>query len=252
MNTRKPLIAANWKMNGDLTLLKSLLSLIDDQAKASDVDVLVCPAFTMFSAFNELNNGDTKLGAQNVSEFDSGAYTGEISNQMLLELSCEYVLLGHSERRELFAETNQVIAEKFIKSAKQGLLPVLCIGETLEERESGATEKVLKEQLSAVIALSSAQDWQGAVIAYEPVWAIGTGKTATSAMAQETHQFIRGYLAENQVTADIAEKIRILYGGSMKPENAAELIAQPDIDGGLVGGASLSPDSFVSIINAAG
>ena len=170
---------------------------------------------------------------------------------MLKSAACEYVIVGHSERREIFGETNEIVAEKFVQIARAHLKPILCLGESLSDREADQTEKVLTEQIEAVIENSSSNDWQNAVIAYEPIWAIGTGKTATPEMAQATHQFIREYLHSNQTTQNIAESIQILYGGSMKPANAASLLSQTDIDGGLVGGASLDPESFVSILQAA-
>ena len=256
MSVRKTLIAANWKMNGDRLLAESLLSSIfsslEDGSINESVEILVCPSFTLLADFVNQQNQKVMVGAQNISQYESGAYTGEISAEMLKAMSCEYVLIGHSERREIFAETNEILADKFVNSARQGLKPVLCIGETHEQRESAQTEAVLEDQLSSVIEKSNSDDWQHAVIAYEPVWAIGTGKTATAEMAQTTHKFIRQYLKQNSVTAEIAEQTRILYGGSMKPENAFELLAQEDIDGGLIGGASLKPDSFVSILQAAG
>lgn len=249
MASRRTLIAANWKMNGDLALLDAMLQAIESNGLSENVDTLICPPFTLLAAFGQADTQAFK-GAQNVSQHESGAYTGEVSTQMLKASACDYVLVGHSERREIYAETNQVIAEKFVQVAKAGLKPVLCIGESLQERETNKTQSVLSEQIAVVAELSQASDWQNAVIAYEPVWAIGTGKTATPEMAQETHEFIREYLRSNAVTQDVAESIQILYGGSMKPANAAELLAQTDIDGGLVGGASLDPESFVSILKA--
>ncbi len=249
MPNRRTLIAANWKMNGDLALLESMLSEIDASDLSDTVDALICPAFTLLGNFSEDSSSVLK-GAQNVSQFDSGAYTGEISIEMLKVCNCEYVLVGHSERRELFQESNEVIAEKFQQIAQADMKPVLCLGESLAERESKQTESVLAQQLDAVLNVSSVEQWQNAVIAYEPVWAIGTGKTATPEMAQETHEFIRQYIRSNAVTEQFADSIQILYGGSMKPANAADLLAQNDIDGGLVGGASLDPKSFVAILKA--
>ncbi len=250
MTIRRTLIAANWKMNGDIALLDSMLSVIDSEGVISDtVEALICPSFTLLGAFDKQSN--VCLGAQNVSQHDSGAYTGEISIEMLKQAACEYVIVGHSERREIYAETDQIVAEKFVQIARAGLKPVLCLGESLEQRESNFTEKVLAQQIAAVIDASDVNDWAHAVIAYEPIWAIGTGKTATPEMAQETHAFIRENLRSHSKTHDIAETMRILYGGSMKPDNAVDLLSQADIDGGLVGGASLDPNSFISILKAA-
>ena len=249
MPIRRILIAANWKMNGDLALLDSMLSEIDASDLSDNVDALICPAYTLLGSFAEDSSSVLK-GAQNVSQFDSGAYTGEISIEMLKACNCEYVLVGHSERRELFQESNEVVAEKFQQIAQANLKPVLCLGESLAERESKQTESVLAKQLDAVLNVSLTEQWQNAVIAYEPVWAIGTGKTATPEMAQETHEFIRQYIRSNTITEQFADSIQILYGGSMKPANAADLLAQNDIDGGLVGGASLDPKSFVAILKA--
>lgn len=256
MTSRRTLIAANWKMNGDIALLDSILSAIRETELSTNVDTLICPPLTLLSSFDNAGagsdvNNKVNKGAQNVSQHDSGAYTGEISVDMLKAVDCEYVLVGHSERREIYAETNSIVAEKFVQIARSGMKPILCLGETLNERESEKTENILTEQINAVTAISNADDWQNAVIAYEPIWAIGTGKTATPEMAQKTHQFIREYLHLNKVTQTISESIQILYGGSMKPANAAQLLAQKDIDGGLIGGASLDPDSFTSILKAA-
>ena len=250
MSARRTLIAANWKMNGDLALLDSMLSTINTSGLSDNVDVLICPAFTLLGSFAKDSSSVLK-GAQNVSQFDSGAYTGEISIEMLKACHCEYVLVGHSERRELFQESNEVVAEKFQRITQANMKTVLCLGESLAEREAEQTKNVLAQQLDTVLNVSSAEQWQNVVIAYEPVWAIGTGKTATPEMAQETHEFIRQYLRSNTTTEQFADTIQILYGGSMKPANAADLLAQNDIDGGLVGGASLDPESFVAILKAA-
>ena len=250
MVSRRTLIAANWKMNGDISLLDSMLSAINSAKVVSDdVEALICPSFTVLGAFDQSSN--VSLGAQNVSQYDSGAYTGEISTEMLKQVGCEYVIVGHSERREIYAETDAIVAEKFVQIARAGLKPVLCLGESLEQRESNSTEKVLSEQIAAVVNASKASDWDNAVIAYEPIWAIGTGKTATPEMAQETHAFIRENLRSHAQTKSVVDAMRILYGGSMKPDNAVDLLSQVDIDGGLVGGASLDPKSFISILKAA-
>jgi len=253
MTTRSRLIAANWKMNGDAELVSAMSAALSEAMKKtidpSKVDVLVCPPNTLLGSFAAERG--FSLGGQNVSQHEKGAYTGETSISQLEAVACDYVLLGHSERRELFGETDSLIAEKFLAVAESKLIPVLCIGELLEDREQGNTEQVLQHQLDTVIAMTEAKHWQNAVIAYEPVWAIGTGKTATPEIAQSAHKFVRDYLATQSQTASIASSMKILYGGSMKPENAAELLDQPDIDGGLIGGASLSPESFVEIVNAA-
>lgn len=249
MTTRKRLIAANWKMNGDTELVSAMSNALSGLKALSVVDVLVCPPNTLLGAFS--SQRPFLLGGQNVSQYEKGAYTGETSINQLEAVACEAVLLGHSERRELFGETDKLVAEKFLAASNSKLIPVLCIGESLVDREQGNTEQVLKQQLDAVIGITVDKDWRNAVIAYEPVWAIGTGKTATPEIAQSAHKFVRDYLATQSQTASIASSIKILYGGSMKAENASQLLDQPDIDGGLVGGASLSPDSFVAIVNAA-
>ncbi len=248
--SRRTLIAANWKMNGDLSLLGSMLSAVKEvNSDSMAIETLICPPFTLLGAFD--TGSSIAKGAQNVSQHEGGAFTGEISVDMLKASGCEYILVGHSERREIYSETDVVVAEKFVRVARTGLKPVLCLGESLQQRESGMTNRVLIDQLAEIIKISDANDWENAVIAYEPIWAIGTGKTATPEMAQETHALIREELRANDVTQPVAETIRILYGGSMKPDNAAELLSQRDIDGGLVGGASLDPNSFISILRAA-
>jgi len=225
-------------------------AVIADQA--SLIDVLVCPpAPYLAEAFNAKANSNIKIGAQNVNAHASGAFTGEISLPMLAELGCEYVLLGHSERREIFAETDAQIAEKFAAcvNADESVTPILCIGETLAQRQSGNTEAVIAEQLDAAIQATGISGFDNAVVAYEPVWAIGTGETASPEQAQQVHEFIRKKLAK--LNEDIAAKLQILYGGSMKPGNAKDLLAQPDIDGGLIGGAALQVESFAGICEAA-
>jgi len=188
-------------------------------------------------------------GAQDVSRFDKGAYTGDVSASMLAEFGCRYAIVGHSERRTLFGDTDAIVVEKFAAARRAGLTPVFCVGETLEEREKGATEKVLERQVSALLAKCGAQEVAGGVIAYEPVWAIGTGRTATSQQAEDAHAFIRGLVASKD--GGVAKALRILYGGSVKAANAAELFAMPDVDGGLVGGASLVAEEFAAIWRAA-
>lgn len=250
MATRQPLVAANWKMNGTLATIRPLLHAIRPGLKASDVpEVAICAPYIYIPEVRALLEGSTiALGAQNLSEKDSGAFTGEISAAMLADSGCRYVIVGHSERRTLYHESDQVVAEKFVKASKQGLVPILCVGEQLQEREAGVAEEVIARQLNAVITLAGVEPFAQAVIAYEPVWAIGTGRTATPEQAEEVHGFIRLQLARH---ADaIADKIRILYGGSVKADNARELFSRPDIDGGLIGGASLVAADFLAICQA--
>jgi triosephosphate isomerase len=248
---RQPLVAGNWKMNGSreesATLLDGVLAGMGDISK---VEVAVCPpAILIPLAVEKAAGSAVKVGGQNLDYHASGAYTGEISGPMLKDAGCAYVIVGHSERREYYGETDELVAQKFAAAQEHGLTPILCVGETLEERESGNTEAVVERQLEAVLKNSGIKSFDNAVIAYEPVWAIGTGKTATPEQAQEVHKFIRDKLAANDNA--VAEGCRILYGGSMKPDNAAELIGQADIDGGLIGGASLKAEDFLGICTAA-
>ncbi len=248
---RRPLIAGNWKMNGskesNRELLDGLKAGIDEVSKS---DVAVCPpAIYIPEVAEQLAGTPVKWGAQNVSHESSGAFTGEIAPAMVKEFGCTYVIIGHSERRTLYGESDEEIARKFVAARAAGLIPIVCVGETLEEREKDITEDVVGRQLDAVIAAEGVAALSDAVIAYEPVWAIGTGKTATPEQAQAVHAFIRQRVAAKD--ANVAEGLQILYGGSMKPENAAELIANPDIDGGLIGGASLKADQFLAIAKAA-
>lgn len=248
---RIPLVAGNWKMNGNrestAALLDALQRGLEDGVTA---EVLVCPSFVYLpDAHRAIRGSAIKLGAQSLCAEESGAFTGEISAAMLQDVDCEYVIVGHSERRALYGEDDALVARKFMAAIKQGLIPVLCVGETLEEREQGVTVDVIRRQLGAVLAAAGIDAFAQAVVAYEPVWAIGTGKTASPEQAQEVHAEIRAILrAEN---ARIADLVRILYGGSVKASNAAELFAMADIDGGLVGGASLDSEQFLSIIRAA-
>ena len=245
------LVAGNWKMNGSSAANGELVSGIIAGAPQSDnVDLLVCPPFPYLAAVADAVAGSSvALGAQTVSEHESGAYTGEVAPSMLTEMGCKYVLVGHSERRALYGESSADVAAKFVAAQAAGMIPVLCVGESLEERESGATEAVVDEQLGAVIDAAGAAAFANAVIAYEPVWAIGTGKTATPDMAQEVHAHIRATLAAQDES--VAAGVRILYGGSVKGDNAAGLFSMADIDGGLIGGASLKADDFLAIANAA-
>lgn len=250
---RRKVIAGNWKMHNDLKesedLIKSLIKLLD--SKNLKCDVIVCPPYTSLSEASKLIAGsEIKLGSQNMHFENKGAFTGEISAQMLKSVGCEYVILGHSERRTIFNESDEVINKKIKKALEEGLKPIFCVGELLEEREAGITNDVVKRQILKGLEGISAEDMKNVIIAYEPVWAIGTGKTATPDQAQEVHEFIRD-LIEIGFSAAIANKLIIQYGGSVKPENAAELLSQRDIDGALVGGACLKADSFHKIIMAA-
>ncbi|MCG6975234.1 MAG: triose-phosphate isomerase [Acidiferrobacterales bacterium] len=247
---RQSLVAGNWKMNGNRedssTLLEGILAGMAD-IKA---EVAVCPpAILVPLAVEKLAGSSVKVGGQNLDYHVSGAYTGEISGPMLKDAGCDYVIIGHSERREYYGDTDELVARKFEAAQEHGLVPILCVGESLEEREGGTTEAVVERQLDAVLEQHGIEAFKNAVIAYEPVWAIGTGKTATPEQAQEVHKFIRDKLAA--LDAAVAEGCRLLYGGSMKPDNAAELISQPDIDGGLIGGASLKAEDFLGICAAA-
>jgi len=249
---RKYLIAGNWKMNKTAAEGVDLIREISaGVGQKMEVGVVVCPPFTALeSAAKVVENSSIQLGAQNMHPKGEGAYTGEISPIMLRSLFCTYVILGHSERREYFAETDAFINEKVLAALDSNLKPILCVGETLEQRESGDTMNVIRTQLEGGLAGVDNEAAESVVIAYEPVWAIGTGKTATPEMAQEVHSAIRVYLAE-RFNAGVAGKIRILYGGSMKPNNASELLDQADIDGGLIGGAALQAKSFLELVEIA-
>lgn len=248
---RQPLVAGNWKMNGSTASARELLAGIKaGVAGVAKCEVAVCPPYVYLPlAREELVNTRIAWGAQNLSTEAVGAFTGEISAAMLLDLGCTYVIVGHSERRTLFGEDDERVATKFAVARAAGLKPILCVGETLEEREQGITQAVIARQLDTVIAAHGAAALAAGVIAYEPVWAIGTGQTASPEQAQEVHAFIRGRIATHD--AGVANDLRILYGGSMKPGNAVELMAQPDIDGGLIGGAALVASDFLGICQAA-
>lgn len=249
---RRPLIAGNWKMNLNRADAVALASGLVAAQKDSDCDVLVCPSTVYLDAVSKAIAGsDISLGAQDVYFEEKGAFTGETSTGMLNDIGCQFVILGHSERRHVIGECDGLINKKVIAALAAGLTPVLCVGEKLEERESGNTQNVVQKQIDGSLAGLSDEQIRKTVIAYEPVWAIGTGKTATPEQAQEVHADLRKLLAE-RYNAETAESVRILYGGSVKPANAAELLSQSDIDGALVGGASLKADSFAAIINAAG
>lgn len=245
---RAKLIAGNWKMNGSL---QSVVELVD-AIKAGDAgraELAVCPpAVFLMKVGGMLDGSNIALGAQNVCDHQSGAFTGEVSAAMLVECGCRYAIVGHSERRSLYGESDQLVAARFKMAHGSGLLPILCVGETLDEREQGITEQVVARQLDAVVDSSGIAAFESAVVAYEPVWAIGTGRVATPEQAQAVHALLRAQLA---AATPRAADMKILYGGSVKPDNAATLFAQPDIDGGLVGGASLKAADFVAICRAA-
>jgi len=245
---RRILVAGNWKMNANQAMVSSLLS--DIVAGSPDkVDVAVFPpAVYLSQAIAALQNTSIAVGGQNINANVSGAYTGEIAANMLVDIGCSMALVGHSERRTLFGETDQDVLAKVQAALAAQLTPVICIGETLEEREQGTTEQVIANQVNAVLEGLSSDQLAKCVWAYEPVWAIGTGKTATPDQAQQVHQFVRQLLAAKD--AEVAQKVRILYGGSVNPQSAADLFAQADIDGGLVGGASLKAEQFLAICNS--
>ncbi len=249
---RKVIIAGNWKMNNTAPEGSALVEALKPLVAGIDAaDIVVCPPFTTLNAVVETAcNSNIKVGAQNLHWAESGAFTGEISAAMLKEAGATYVIIGHSERRQYFGETDATVNQRLRAALCSGLIPIVCVGETLEEREGERTDNVLSMQLSGGLAGITASEMADIIIAYEPIWAIGTGKTATPEMAEDTHCFIRGRLIE-MFGADLAEKVRIQYGGSMKPENAAELLAQPNIDGGLIGGASLKAASFAALIKNA-
>jgi triosephosphate isomerase (TIM) len=247
---RRKLVAGNWKMHGALQQNTALLAQIMGGMSGLTCEVAVCPPFPYLGQVQSLLlSSEIALGAQSVSEHASGAFTGEVSASMLAEFGCRYVLVGHSERRVIFGEENATVAAKFETAQKAGLVPILCVGETLDEREAGKTVLVIARQLSAVLDRVGVAAMASAVVAYEPVWAIGTGVTASAAQAQEVHAAIRAQVAELDV--DVADGVRILYGGSVKPQNAKELFGQSDIDGGLIGGAALVADDFLKICLAA-
>jgi triosephosphate isomerase len=252
MNTRKKIIAGNWKMNktsaDGVALAQDIVAAVGKQA---DVEVIVCPPFTAVEAVGKVVEGsNVRLGAQNMHHEASGAFTGEVSAPMLRAIFATHVILGHSERRSYFGETDESVNKKVLAALKNQLRPIFCVGETLAERESGATLKVVQTQVERGLEGVSKDLAATVIVAYEPVWAIGTGKVATTAQAQEVHAFIRGLLVKLFGDA-VAQKVRILYGGSMKPANAPELLAQKDIDGGLIGGAALEARSFVELVTAA-
>jgi len=243
---RQSLVMGNWKMNGSRAEGVALATAISAGLKQGDQGIAVCVPYVYFSdVLSVIKDTPLQLGAQNIADQESGAYTGEISASMLKECECTYALVGHSERRSYYGDTNESVATRFVQAQKEGITPVLCIGETLEQRESDKTFAVIDEQLNAVIDMAGIEALGNSVIAYEPVWAIGTGKTASDEQAQEVHKYIREQIAKKSQA--IAEKVQILYGGSVKPDNAKAIFAMPDIDGGLIGGASLDAQSFLTI-----
>ncbi|HET54294.1 MAG TPA: triose-phosphate isomerase [Ignavibacteria bacterium] len=249
---RRKVVAGNWKMNMNLSGTIELLSAIKNELSKSDskTEVIVCPPFTSLeTAVTVVKGSSIKVGAQNMHYESDGAFTGEISADMLKSVGCEYVILGHSERRTLFGESDEMINKKVKKALSSGLKPIFCVGETLEERESNLTEKVVDNQVKNGLSGISEAELSELIIAYEPVWAIGTGKTASPKQAQEVHKFIRNLISK-LYSNNLADNLVIQYGGSVKPDNAEELFSQPDIDGGLIGGASLKADSFISIVNS--
>ncbi len=248
---RKRIIAGNWKMFKTVPEAVELAKAISGAVtKDCPTDVVLCPPFINLTVVSQVIAGSTVwLGSQNMHWEEKGAFTGEISAEMLKSAGCQFVILGHSERRQYFGETDATVNKKIKASQRVGLIPIVCVGETIDQRKAGATEKVIGEQVKGCFAEIPAEQAQNMVIAYEPVWAIGTGVVATTEQAQEVHQFIRNLLAQ-MYSGGVSDQMRIQYGGSMKPDNAAQLLAQPDIDGGLIGGASLDAKSFMQIVTA--
>ncbi len=246
---RKPIIAGNWKMNKTISEACELVNALKEKlADVTDVEIVVAPPFTALWAVAEVIKGSNiKLSAQDMHWEKSGAYTGEVSPLMLKDVGCEYVIIGHSERRMYFAETNETVNKKVKSAHEYSIKPIVCVGERLDEREAGITNDIVKDHVVNGLAGLTAEQMLATVIAYEPVWAIGTGKTATPEQAQEVHKFIRELLVD-MYSPEVAEQVRIQYGGSVKPDNIAQLIAEPDIDGGLIGGASLDAESFTKIV----
>ena len=247
---RKPIIAGNWKMNKTATEARDLANkLIPLVSGVTDRDIVLAPPFTSIPVVaGTIKGTNMSLSAQNLFWEDKGAFTGEISAEMLLDLGCKYVIIGHSERRQFFGETDETVNKKVRQALNKGLLPIVCVGELLSEREAGKANEVIERQVVGALKGVAAAEMQKIVIAYEPVWAIGTGKTATPDQANEIHAFIRQKIA-SMFNVDVAGALRIQYGGSVTPENVSTLMAKPDIDGALVGGASLKPESFAALVN---
>ncbi len=246
---RRPLVAGNWKMHGSSAMANDLVTAMVASLPANADVVILPPVAYLDSLIRQHGRSGAVFGAQDLSAHAQGAYTGEIAGSMLKDIGCTYVLVGHSERRQYHAESNELVAAKFVAAQAAALIPILCVGETLGEREADETEAVIGRQLDAVVALAGIGAFAHAVVAYEPVWAIGTGKTASPAQAQAVHAFIRDKMAG--LDATITSSLRLLYGGSVKPANAAELFGQADVDGGLIGGASLVAEDFIAICAAA-
>lgn len=250
MHARTPLVVGNWKSNGSTAFADALLARLVGAALPAQVQVAVCPPHPYLAAgAAKLGGSNVMLGAQDVSEHPGGAYTGEVSAAMLVDVGCRYVIVGHSERRALLGETDGRVAVKAEQARAAGLIPIVCVGETLDQRDAGQTEAVIASQIDAVASVLGGASAGTAVVAYEPVWAIGTGRSATPEQAQAVHRFIRARLLECGVAH--ADRMQLLYGGSVKPSNATSLFEMPDIDGGLIGGASLSADEFIPICQAA-
>lgn len=243
-HSRKPLVAGNWKMNGSGSLAEEF-SIAMQQHTFNRVDVVVCPPYPFLQSLS----GKFAVGAQNVSALQNGAHTGEVSGEMLKECGCSYVIVGHSERRQDQNESSDNVVEKAVAALQAGLTPIVCVGEPLAVREQNDVHGYISDQLAPLLGKLTNEELKKCILAYEPIWAIGTGKTATPEQAQDVHAFIRSELAAK--STEVADKVRVLYGGSVKPDNAAELFAQPDIDGGLIGGASLKVNDFVAICQAA-
>lgn len=247
---RQKIVAGNWKLHGDRVFGRNLLDAIASAERSETVEIVLLPPLPYISELAERHAGKgLAFGAQDLGIHEQGAYTGDVSARMLRDIGCKYVLVGHSERREYQEEGSEFVAQKFVAARKAGLVPILCVGETLHQREAGQTEWALQRQLEPVFAAAGPFAFDRAVLAYEPVWAIGTGRTASPAQAQEVHAYLRGEVRARD--ARIAGSLAILYGGSVKPANAAELFSQPDVDGGLIGGASLVASDFLAIVAAA-
>lgn len=249
---RHPLVVGNWKMHGTRASARALVDGIrKGLGRLGEAEVVVCPPYVYLMAVAEAIAGTAiRLGAQNVSAEDPGAFTGEVAAPMLVDVGCRYVVVGHSERRTLYGETDAQVVAKYLRAQREGLVPIVCVGEQLAERDSGRTLAVVERQVEAIVSAGGAAALAAAVLAYEPIWAIGTGRTATPDQAQDVHAFIRGRIADHD--SGVAQGVRILYGGSVKASNARALFAMPDIDGGLIGGASLEAGEFLAVCSAAG
>ncbi len=245
---RKPIVAGNWKMNKNLEDTGVLLSEITGKCPDVEAEIIVAPPFTSLdSAVRQLQSSTIRVAAQNMHFEDSGAYTGEVSPTMLKGVGVDYVILGHSERRSYFGEDGEMLRKKVESALRHGIKVIFCFGELLEDRRAGRQEAVVSSQLNDALSGLNAEQWSSMILAYEPVWAIGTGETASPAQAQEMHAFIRSWI-RSRFGGEVAEKVRILYGGSVKPGNAREIFGGPDVDGGLIGGASLKADDFIAIL----